>query len=84
MKWEEEISHNSFFLGTHSLERLGGKKTARRLDLLKDKSLAGSRFMSERLNPSGCPGNVRLDEVRKWFNVASTDLTLVHLFNLQP
>ena len=32
----------------------------------------------------GNPSDVRLDNVMEWFNAASTDLTLVHLFNLQP
>ena len=33
---------------------------------------------------TGFPGDVCLDKLIERFGVASTDLTLVHLFNLQP
>ena len=33
---------------------------------------------------SGFPGDVRLDNVMEWFDVASPGFTLVDLFNLQP
>src|SRR5260370_4623441 len=46
--------------------------------------LRGAVFEWERLNPTAFAGNGGLDKVRKRFNVASTGLTLVHLFNLQP
>jgi hypothetical protein len=37
------------------------------LDLSDHIPLAGSRFVSERLNPSGFPGNGSLDDVRSGF-----------------
>ncbi|HEY4036002.1 MAG TPA: hypothetical protein VGL94_18750 [Ktedonobacteraceae bacterium] len=40
--------------------------------------------MSERLNPSGCPGNGGLDNVRSGLTLQALALTLVILFNLQP
>ena len=43
--------------------------------------LAGSRFVSERLNPSGCPGNGSLDEDIRRYYLLSTDLTPLHLVN---
>jgi hypothetical protein len=40
--------------------------------------------MSERLNPSGFPGNGSLDDVRSGLTLQALALTLVNLFNLQP
>src|SRR5438046_1107385 len=40
--------------------------------------LTGSRFEWERLNPTGFPGNVCLDNVRSGLPVSSTDLTPLH------
>jgi len=36
------------------------------------------------LSDSGNPGDVCLDKVIEWFDVTSTGLTLVDLFNLLP
>jgi hypothetical protein len=50
--------------------------------------LAGSRFVSERLNPytqdDSLVRKVGLDKLMERFNVESTELTLVPLFNHQP
>ena len=60
---------------------MGGKKERVRKQGLKVDPLAGSRFVSERLNPSGFPGNGSLDEdIRRYF-LLSTDLTPLHLVN---
>ncbi len=44
-------------------------------------SLAGSRFEWERLNPTGFPGNVRLDKVRQRYFLLSTSSNPVQMFN---
>jgi len=71
-------------LGTHLDYQDGRKEPAHWQNLFKVDPLAGSRFVSERLNPSAFAGNGGLDKVRDGLTLQALALTLVILFNLQP
>ena len=47
----------------------------------EERPLTGSRFEWERLNPTGFPGNGRLDKDIGRYFLLSTGFTLIHLFN---
>ncbi len=55
------------------LAAVGGKKGHRSGDPFP---LRGTVFVWERSNPTGCPGNVRLDNVSSGLCVQHTGLTL--------
>jgi hypothetical protein len=63
---------------------MGGNKGARRRTLLTTIPLWGAVLKWERLNPTGCPGNVGLDKVTGRFVCTQHWLNPLDLFNHVP